>query len=812
MLLSFRFALRQLLKTPGFTATALATLAICLAANLTIFAVVDAVVLRSLPFPGGDRLVAVFNSYPGAGVERSGCSTPNYYDRRHSISAFSSVSIYQDSSNSVGGTDSPTRVPTARISAEFFDTLKVPLAMGKPFTEEQMAYGPDAVAILTDGYWRTHFNADPNVLGRTFINDGLPITVVGVTPPGFQYLSSHAEFFRPAAHDASEAAITNRHSNNWEMIARLAPGATVAEAQSQIDAFNVAQLRDDPYAQVVKTAGYRTTVRGLHDDHVRTVRPMLLLLQCGVVFLLLIGGVNLANLFLIRASSRSKELAVRQALGARRRHVARDVLIETTLLAVVGGAFGVILGAFGIRLIRLLGTDSLPLGSMVAFDARVAGVAFVASLVIGLLLAVPAIWLSLHIKLAAGLAAESRSGTASRGAQRVRHGFIIVQFALAFVLLSGAGLLTLSLKRVLDTPAGFNPENVYAGDIALPWNTYRDTPPRQAFVERLIPAIRSLPGVTHAAISTGLPFNGSTNDSAVIVEGDERPSTESLRAHYLSSVSSDYWATMNIPLARGRLLRDSDGRSSAKVCVVDEAFASRYWPGSDPIGKHLEQNAVYEKDKAAAVVGVVRSVKQQELVESNGHGAVYFPFPSENLNTNSFALIVSSTLPLETLAPMVRKTIQAIDPSLPLDHFRSMHARIDETLIARRSPAILAAVFALVALLLAAIGTYGVLSYAVSQRLREIGVRMALGAHPSQIRDQFLSVGVRLLAVGAGIGILGAWLAGRAMQAILFDVPAVQIPILIGTLVVMGSVALTACLMPATRAAKVDPVVALRGD
>jgi predicted permease len=371
MLLSFRFALRQLLKTPGFTATALATLAICLAANLTIFAVVDAVVLRSLPFPGGDRLVAVFNSYPGAGVERSGCSTPNYYDRRHSISAFSSVSIYQDSSNSVGGTDSPTRVPTARISAEFFDTLKVPLAMGKPFTEEQMAYGPDAVAILTDGYWRTHFNADPNVLGRTFINDGLPITVVGVTPPGFQYLSSHAEFFRPAAHDASEAAITNRHSNNWEMIARLAPGATVAEAQSQIDAFNVAQLRDDPYAQVVKTAGYRTTVRGLHDDHVRTVRPMLLLLQCGVVFLLLIGGVNLANLFLIRASSRSKELAVRQALGARRRHVARDVLIETTLLAVVGGAFGVILGAFGIRLIRLLGTDSLPLGSMVAFDGLV---------------------------------------------------------------------------------------------------------------------------------------------------------------------------------------------------------------------------------------------------------------------------------------------------------------------------------------------------------------------------------------------------------------------------------------------------------
>ena len=315
MPLSLKYALRQLLKTPGFTATALATLALCIAANLTIFAVVDAVVVRSLPFPESDRLVSLFNSYPGAGVPRSSASWPNYYDRRHSIKAFTSVSIYQNNANSVGDATSPTRVQTARISPEFFDTLGVKLAMGKAFTEEQTAYGPDQVAILTDEYWRAHFNADPNVIGRTFLNDGLKVTVVGVTPRGFRFLSSKAEFFRPAAHDASEATINNRHSNNWEMMARLAPGVTLAEAQSQIDSFNAGQLRDDPYAQLVKQVGYRTTVRGLHEDHIYTVKPMLLSLQCGVVFLLLIGGVNLANLFLIRASGRTKELAVRQALG-----------------------------------------------------------------------------------------------------------------------------------------------------------------------------------------------------------------------------------------------------------------------------------------------------------------------------------------------------------------------------------------------------------------------------------------------------------------------------------------------------------------
>jgi predicted permease len=811
MLLSLKLALRQLLKTPGFTATALATLAICLGANLTIFAVVDAVVVRALPFPESNRLVSIYNSYPGAGVDRSSASLPNYYDRRHVLKAVPSISIEQDSFDTVGDSSAPVRVETARISPEFFETLGVHLAMGRPFKETETAYGPDQVAILTDGYWRSHFNGDPNILGHTFMNDGIAITVIGVLKPGFRYLSSNAEFFRPMAHSKDEAAPNNRHSNNWNMIGRLAPGATIAQAQAEIDNFNTLQLKDDPYGPLVKSAGYRTTVRGLHEDHIAEARKLLLLLQAGGVFLLLIGGVNLANLFLVRISARTKELAVRQALGARPWHIARDVLVETLLVAVIGGALGIILGASGIRLIKLLGTDTLPLGSYVAFDTRVAAAGLLAAGLAGVLLALPTIWLGLHTRISSGLAAESRSGTAGRGAQGLRHGFIVVQVALAFVLLSGAGLLAVSLKQVLATPAGFTPEQVFAGAISLPWINYKDDPPREAFVRKLLPLVAGLPGVSHVAITTGLPFSGSTDDSAVIVEG-AAPKT-SIRAHYISAVTGDFWTAMRIPLLQGRLFTDEECRKKQRVCVVDKAFASRYWPGMSAVGKRICKDAVYKSDKTYTVVGVVANVKQNELAEVSGHGAVYFPFPSENASTNSFSLVVTTTTASPAgIGALVQKAVMEVDPALPVYKFRSMQSRIDDTLVSRRSPVILAGVFAGVALLLAAIGTYGVLSYAVAQRQREIGVRMALGAHPAQIRNQFLVLGVRLLVLGTVAGVAGSWLAGKAMQAILYNVPALQGTTLVATVFVMSAVALCACLLPAIRATKVDPVVALRGD
>jgi predicted permease len=806
-----RHSVRMLLKQPGFAATALATLALCIGANVAIFAVVDAVLLRPLPFPESERLVSVFNAYPRAGVERSSSSVANYYDRRSAIKAFAGVATYSEGSVIVGDAGAPQRVPIGRVTPDFFATLGVPLAMGKTFTDAEMAYGPDEVAVLTDAFWRNHFNADPNVLGRKFFNDGLAVTVIGVLPRDFRFLSSRAQFFRPGSHFPDQKDPKNRHNNNAEMLARLAPGVTLADAQAQIDAFNAQQLTDDPVASLVKGAGYRTTVHSLHADHVRTVKPMLALLQGGVLFLLLIGAVNLANLLLIRASGRLKELAVRQALGATRWHIAREVSVETVLLAVTGGVLGLALGAVGIRLLATLGTDRLPLGATIQFDGRVAAISLIGAFVVGALLAVPVIWLNLHAKLAPSLQIETRGGTSSRAAQRVRHGFIIAQVALAFVLLSGAGLLGVSLKRVLETHAGFNPDNLLTGQIALPWKNYKDDASRLAFVERLLPALRALPGVTQVAINSGLPFSGSgTNDSAVALEGQLIKSGESIRAHYLSAATSEYWAAMNIPLVRGRLLEDADNQRKQRVCVVDQAFADRYWPGADPIGRRLTTGAAFKEEEATTVVGVVASVKQKELAETLGHGAIYFPYAK--FNANSFALVMRTSLPPASLAATVRKTILQLDPELPIDDLRPMQARIDESLIARRSPAVLAGVFAGVALLLAAIGTYGVLAYAVTQRQREIGVRMALGALPQQVRMQFLRLGAKLLLAGVALGALGGWAAGRAMQSVLFEVGPARAEIFVLTAAVMAVVVLLASLLPSQRAARVSPMEALRAE
>ena len=818
MISNLRHAFRQLCRTPGFTVTAVATLAVCLGANFAIFAVVDAILVRPLPFPQSDRLAAVFNAYPGAGVERSGASLPNYFDRREGIKAFSSVSIYRDDSVIVGAAGSPNRVEIARVSPEFFATLGVPLAAGHAFTDKELTYQTDQVAILTDAFWRSHFAADPEVVGKTFLNDGLTVTVVGVLPRDFRFLSSRAQFYRPASHALEDRQPNRRHNNNYSMIARLAPagpepgrgGATLADAQAQIDAFNDRQTADDPLKAVIKGVGFHTTVSPLHADYVRSIKPTLVLLQCGVLFLLLIGGVNLANLLLIRASGRTKELAVRQALGAGRRHIATEVLAETTLLALGGGLLGLALGWLGVALFRALGADQLPLGATIAFDVPVAVLSLAGSVVVGLVLAAPIVWFNLHAKLAPILQAETRGGTTGRAAQRLRHVFIVTQIALAFVLLSGAGLLGLSLERLLATPAGFSPAHILSGRVALPWKNYKDDAARNAFIERMLPALRALPGVTHVAIDTNLPFSGNNNDNAITVEGYTRQPGESIRAHYVAAVSPDYWPMLNIPLLRGRLFADADAQRPQRVCVVDQAFADHYWPGGNPIGHRIAEDVDVDDKNAATIVGVVANIKQNDLSEMPGHGAVYFTY--NNHYNGYFALLVRSTLPTAALAPMIRKAILQLDPELPIDDLKPMQERIDDSLLARRSPAVLAGVFSAAALLLAAVGTYGVLAYAVGQRRREIGVRMALGALPQQILAQFLGLGARLLAVGLALGVLGAWLAGRAMQSVLFGVGAVHGGIIAVTAALMLAVVFCAVLLPSRRAARVDPVEALRGD
>jgi len=807
---NLRYALRQLRKAPAFTLTALATVAICLGANLAIFAVINSILLRPLPFPQSDRLVTIFNTYPKAGVERDGSSVTNYYERRGNLPAFSSLSIFRDGSEVVGETGAAEQTEIMRVSPDFFATLGVNLAMGRTFTEEEatIAKGKgNGVAIVTDAYWRQRLNSDPNVLGRDIRVNTMPRKIVGVLPPDFRFLSSEARLFLPIRSRPAERTPQQRHSDDGgtHMIARLKPGATMAEAQSQIDAHNAAVEEDNPQAKMMAEAGFRSLVRPLHAEHVRSIRPTLLLMQAGVFFLLLIGAVNLVNLLLIRASGRAKEMAIRRSMGASRAHVVRQVMIETVLLTFVGGLLGLVVGTWGIRLLEVLGADRLPLGAHIAFDGWLALIGLAGAGVLGIGIAVPVAWFNLSSHLAHVLQSESRTGTVSRAAQRLRHGFIVAQIALAFVLLAGAALLGLSLKKVMAVSPGFRADHVLTGEVTVPFS-YNARP----FLDRLLEAIGQQPGVGAAGAITNVPLSGESGKSAVTPKGYVPPAGQSLQGHYSYQVTGDYFTALGIPLREGRFLTSADSHRADRVCVVDEDFARRYWPHGGALGQRVFQGSDSDDAKLFTIVGVVGAVKQAELTEPQGQGAVYLPFMDSD-GINIFVVTRTSQRP-EAFAETLRKLVRATNSDLAIDNLRSMDTRIAESLIARRSPALLAGIFAGVALLLATIGTYGVLSYAVAQRTREIGIRMALGAQRGQIGTQFLSLGLRLLAAGTILGLMGAWWAGRAMQSVLFDVPTLHVATLLGTALVMTTVSLVACLIPARRATKVDPVIALRAE
>lgn len=802
-----RYAARSLRKTPGFTITALLTLAVCIGANLTIFAVVDSVLLRPLPFPHANRLVTMYNSYPKAGVDRDGSSIANYYERRGRIPAFSGVALYHFDTAVVGANGATEREEISRVSPDFFSTLGTGPSLGRSFTEAETSAQADTVVILTDSYWSHYFNADRNVIGKRLSVDGVPRTIVGVLPQGFRFLSSKALLYLPFSSILEDRSSRERHSggNSKQMIARLRPGATLRQAQAQIDSQNKSLEAFDPEAKMIADAGFRTIVVRLHGDHVAAIRPILLLLQAGALTLLLIGAVNLINLFLIRANSRAKEMAVRQALGAGRAHVIGDVIVETTLLTLAGALLGLAVGAAGIRLTTALGADRLPLDSQIAFDGRLALAALLGAIALGIAFSIPVAWFALRKQPANAIQSETRGGTPGHAAQRLRHSFVVAQLALAFVLLSGAGLLGLSLANTMAVQPGFRADHVFTAQISVPGSSYQTWPARLAFNDALLRKIVRQPGVSAAGIVNNLPLSGHNGKSAVTVIGHVMRPGESARGYYTYGVDGGYFAAMGIPLREGRFLNADDSRRSGRVCVVDEDFARYYWPHQNAIGQRLFAGPPSQKESEAfTVVGVVGAVKQTRLTDETPQGAVYYPYALRG--DEGLYVVVRTALSPESLGTGLRQIVRRIDPQLPVSDIHSMHERLDESLIPQRSPALIAAIFSAIALLLTNLGAFGVLSYAVALRRGEIGVRMALGARPQDIARQFLALGMRLVAMGLVLGVAGSWLSGQAMRSVLFRVPPVYIPVLAATAAVLFIVCALACLLPSRRAARFSPM------
>jgi predicted permease len=819
LLEDLRFALRLMRRDRAFALGTILTLMVCVGANAAIFAVVRSVLYRPLPYPEADRLVLLYDSFPGAGVERAGTSIPNYYDRLAFKDVFESQALYQSRGLDVGLRGSAERVRAMAVTPSLFHLLRVAPLRGRAFTEAEGTPGQNRSAILDHGYAQRAFGNADAAPGRQLEINGEKYQVVGVMPPAFAFVDPEVRIWVPLAFSNEDRAEERRYSQSHDEIARLAPGSTLARAKDRVDALNAVNLqRAGQLKPMLVGAGYQTRMLPFAQDLVREVRRPLQLLWGGVLFVLLIAAVNITNLVLVRASSRSRELATRHALGAGRARVARQLLTETTLLTAIGAVLGVAAGAVFLRYLVVAGLSDLPRGNEIRMDWAVVAFTVGVATLLGLATAAVPVMQLAGTSLTEALREEGRSGTAARGTKLFRRVLVVAQVALAFVLLIGAGLLLASFRNVLAVDPGFTAEHVLSGKVNPPDVRYPDEAALRTFAARALEGIRQLPGVQSAGISSALPFGGNNSSSVIIPEGYVPAPGESVISPNLIRVTPGYAEALGIRLVRGRLFDDRDGFGAPGVIIVDERLARRFWPDADPIGRRVllprsPEDLIKPGPNALwlRVVGVVRRVRQQGLVDSVDErlGAYYLPFAQDPTPGIGFGVRTAGE-PTQ-LVNGVRRVLAGIDPAMSFYDVKTMPERIDRSLGPRRTPMLLSLAFGIVALMLAAIGIYGVLAYQVGLRSREIGIRMALGGAPMAILRLVLGEAVVLVAVGLLVGGAGIFALRPVIASQLFGVGALD-PIVIASVVgLLAAIAAVASFAPAQRAARIDPVVALSG-
>ena len=802
-----RYALRTLRKQPIFASVAVLTLTLGIGANTAIFSLLYQILLRPLPYPEAERLVFVWNTYPLMGLPQASVSIPDYIDRKTQAPAIEDATLFTSRAVNLAEGGRPEQLRALAVTPSFFSTLRRQPFLGRGFTEEEARPDADRFAILTYGLWTSRFGEDRSIVGRDVRVNGEAFRVVGVLPADFQLPSREVAMLVPFAFTPQQMSDAGRGNEFSQMIARLRPGATIAQLDAQMKTIVNRNLDRLPqFVAFARTSGFGGYAVDIREQLVGDVRQPLYVLQAGVIVVLLIACANVANLLLMRATGRYRELAIRTTLGAGQWRLVRQMLTEGVVLSLLGAVGGLALGAIGVRALIAMSSRQIPGLTDASIQPAVLAFTMVLAILTGLVFGiVPAVSV-LRGNASALLKEDSTRGSASRRTGFTRATLVVAETALALMLLVGAGLLIRSFAKLQDVDPGFSSENVLTAQISLPASRYADAAARGAFWDRLLEKARALPGVTVAGLTSNVPFNGSVSSGSYAIVGYTPGPTEAAPHGRQEVVGGDYFAAMRIPLKEGRFFTAGDTAESPPVVVIDEYLVKRYFSNRSAIGQQIRRGG--PQNPAFTIVGVAGTINSIDLGQPVEKERIYYPVTQAR--RPSMALLLKTALDPTTLVPQVRAAVESIDPEQPIADVRTMEQWMARSLEGRRTPMMLLALFGAVALVLSAIGIYGVLAFSVAQRVREFGIRQALGADRQSILSLVLKQGLRTAGVGVVLGLAGSFALTRYLQSLLFGVGAHDIPVFAAVTGLLVAVAMLACYLPARRATEVDPMVALR--
>ena len=815
MLQEFRLALRNLIKTPGFTLVAVITVALAIAANTAVFSLVNALLIRPLPFKAPESLVLLFERFSAQGLDQIPVSAPEYLDWEKQTRSYERIAAFNFANFNLTGGDMPERIQGAVVTPSLFPLLGVQPVKGRVFNDNEFGEGNDGVVMISERLWRRRFNSDPQLVGTQLSVNGRSYTVVGIMPANFEFplplfgvqggtFAERADMWKPIAFTKQE--LESRGSRSYGVIGRLKPGVTLAQAQAEADTIvaNWHPLFPDNYEPATK---FGATIYPMHNLVIGGMRPALMILLGAVAVVLLIACANLTTMLLARAGAREREFAIRLALGAGRMQLVRQMLAESILLALIGGTAGVMLAVWGLDLLRSIGAQTVPRLAEVNLDLRVLlvtlGTAVATGIVIGL---IPALATG-KPELTEALKEGGRGSTSGIRRNKLRNALVIAEVALALVLLVGASLLMKSFVRLQNVHPGFEPKNVLTMEVALPLLKYPRGKPVADFYAEVTRRVKALPGVEAAAFTSILPLSGTNSDSSFQIEGRDAMAEKIYPDEEIRGITPEYFSVLKVPLLQGRFFNEGDQFDGPGVTIVNQSFARKWFPNQEAVGKRITFSDTRKPDvKWITIVGVVGDMRHR--------GLDLDPKPEYYLAHNQtpyrgMILAVRSTQDPRSLTAAIRREISRLDPDLPAANVRTLEQVAADSIAPRKLSVVLIGVFAAVALVLASVGIYGVMSFLVVQRTHEIGVRMALGAQRSDVLRLVIGRAARLVLMGTAIGLILGVMSSRALRALLFNVGAFDLMTFLGVTIALIVVSLLASYIPAVRATRADPMIAL---